>query len=175
MQGHRLLLLAIPLALLSSVDVYAQARAASTMCERLVAASLPNTTVSSAQSVAAGQFTPPVAQGAKPAAPYADLPAFCRVVASTKMLNSDVKFEVWLPTQGWTGDVMPAGSTVDFDPVAAVRAWKTSGKAPDSIVVETSGNGWPGRKRLACAYPNVSKYKGSGDRSDPANFACGAP
>jgi feruloyl esterase len=65
--------------------------------------------------------------------------------------------------------------TVDFDPVAAVRAWKTSGQAPDSIVVQTSGNGWPDRKRLVCAYPNVSKYKGSGDTSDPRNFSCAKP
>jgi len=64
---------------------------------------------------------------------------------------------------------------VDFDPVQAVRQWKATGKAPDQIVVETSGEGWPTRRRLVCAYPNVSAYKGSGDVGDPANFTCQAP
>jgi len=36
----------------------------------------------------------------------------------------------------------------------------------------TSGPGWPTRKRLVCAYPQVSKYKGSGSTDDPGNFAC---
>ena len=61
---------------------------------------------------------------------------------------------------------------VRFDPVQAVRAWKATGKAPDQIVVETSGEGWPTRKRLVCAYPAVSTYKGRGDVGDPANFTC---
>jgi feruloyl esterase len=73
------------------------------------------------------------------------------------------------------GGVFPGAYQVDFDPVQAVRAWKATGRAPDQIVVTTSGQGWPMRKRLVCAYPNVSGYKGSGDTADPSNFACAAP
>jgi feruloyl esterase len=73
------------------------------------------------------------------------------------------------------GGTFPGAYQVDFDPVQAVRSWKTSGKAPDQIVVTTSGTGWPTRKRLVCAYPNVSKYTGNGDTADPANFTCGRP
>jgi len=73
------------------------------------------------------------------------------------------------------GGTFPGAYKVDFDPVQAVRQWKATGKAPDQIVVETSGEGWPTRRRLVCAYPNVSAYKGSGDVGDPANFTCQAP
>jgi len=73
------------------------------------------------------------------------------------------------------GGTFPGAYQVDFDPVQAVKSWQASSKAPDQIVVTTSGPGWPTRKRLVCAYPSVSKYKGSGDTADPANFACGAP
>ena len=73
------------------------------------------------------------------------------------------------------GGVFPGAYQVDFDPVQAVKAWKTSGRAPDQMVVQTSGQGWPTRKRLVCAYPNVSTYKGSGDVGDPANFSCRQP
>jgi feruloyl esterase len=73
------------------------------------------------------------------------------------------------------GAPYPGAYQVDFDPVQAVKEWKATGKAPDEIVVQTSGEGWPTRKRLVCAYPQVSKYKGSGDVGDPANFSCTTP
>src|ERR1700686_3725311 len=72
--------------------------AAATPCENLVMLSLPNTTVTLAQPVAAGAFTPPAPAGraggggaAAPAAggrgrgqQFTDLPAFCRVQATLK-------------------------------------------------------------------------------------------
>jgi feruloyl esterase len=73
------------------------------------------------------------------------------------------------------GGVFPGAYKVDFDPVQAIRQWKATGNAPDQIVVQTSGDGWPTRKRLVCAYPKVSAYKGSGDVGDPSNFTCRAP
>src|SRR5262245_39132187 len=67
-------------------------------CEKLSALKLANTTVTSAQSVAPGAYTP--ASG--PAAPYKDLPAFCRVAGVIKpSSDSDIKFEVWMPSSGW--------------------------------------------------------------------------
>src|SRR5580704_11148546 len=82
--------------------------APSIACGTLMSASLPDTTISSAQSVAAGAFTPPQERGGAAAPPWTDLPAFCRVSATTRILNSDVKFEVWMPAQGWNGDFQPA-------------------------------------------------------------------
>jgi feruloyl esterase len=73
------------------------------------------------------------------------------------------------------GESYPTAPTVNFDVVGALRQWKATGKAPDEIVVSESGNGKPDRKRLVCAYPQVSQYRGSGSIDDPANFACKRP
>ncbi|HVZ20957.1 MAG TPA: tannase/feruloyl esterase family alpha/beta hydrolase [Vicinamibacterales bacterium] len=67
----------------------------------------------------------------------------------------------------------PTDYKVDFDPIAAMKQWKATGKAPDQIVVTTTGKDV--RKRLVCAYPKVSQYKGTGSTSDPANFSCRMP
>lgn len=69
-------------------------------CEGLADLKLPNTTITSAQSVAAGAFTPPTGS----AAPYKNLPAFCRVAGVIKPTSdSEIKFEVWLPAANWNG------------------------------------------------------------------------
>ena len=79
-------------------------------CEALAALTLKNTTISSAELVAAGSFAPPTKPGA-PAHPFDDLPAFCRVVASARPVPDDVKIEVWLPAANWNGEFQPAGSS----------------------------------------------------------------
>jgi len=102
--------LAFPLA--ARVGLRAQAQGApSVACETLASVALADTTITSAQTVAAGAFVPPGGRGGAAAAPWSDLPAFCRIAATTKMLNSDVKFEVWMPAKGWNGDFQPAGSS----------------------------------------------------------------
>lgn len=81
-------------------------------CDMLASLSLPHTSMTSAQTVAAGQFTPPGrgGRGAAPA-PIADLPAFCRVTASSKPApDSDIRFEVWLPMAGWNGKLQAVGN-----------------------------------------------------------------
>ena len=73
---------------------------AAATCESLAELKLPNTTITLAQSVAAGAFAP----SGSAAAPYKDLPAFCRVAGVIKPSNdSDIKFEVWLPAANWNG------------------------------------------------------------------------
>jgi hypothetical protein len=62
---------------------------------------LENATVTTAQSVAAGAFTPPQGGGRGGGAQFKDLPAFCRVAATlTPTTDSDIKIEVWLPASG---------------------------------------------------------------------------
>jgi feruloyl esterase len=80
-------------------------------CEALARVALPNSTLTSVQSVAQGTYIPPAARGGPAPAPWTDLPAFCRVAATTKAADSDVKFEVWMPAQGWNGEIQPAGSS----------------------------------------------------------------
>jgi feruloyl esterase len=100
--------------------------AAPTPCANLKSLSLPNTTVTMAEAVAPGVFTPPPAPpaaaipgapapaaegggrggqrggGAPPAAPL-NVPAFCRVAATLRpSADSQIDMEVWLP-ENWNG------------------------------------------------------------------------
>ncbi len=82
-------------------------------CERLAAAKIPNTTISVAQTVAAGTFNGPPApfSGVDLSSLYKSLPAFCRVVAEAKPTSdSDIKLEVWLPASGWNGKLQGIGN-----------------------------------------------------------------
>jgi feruloyl esterase len=68
--------------------------------------SLPNVTITTAQSVPAGTFT--AADGEV----FNNLPAFCRVVAvATPTSQSQINFEVWMPSDGsWNGKFQGEGS-----------------------------------------------------------------
>ena len=82
-------------------------------CESLSRLTLPNVTITSAQSVAAGAFTPPATPGPGRvnAALFQGLPAFCRVMATlTPSSDSDIKVEVWLPASGWNNDLQAIGN-----------------------------------------------------------------
>jgi len=78
---------------------------AAATCESLADLKLPNTTITMAQTVAAASFTPPSPGGNMPiAASYKELPAFCRVAGVIKPTSdSEIKFEVWMPSAGWNG------------------------------------------------------------------------
>jgi feruloyl esterase len=81
--------------------------AAAQNCEKLTDLKLANTTITSAQSVGAGAFTP--ASGS--AAPFKDVPAFCRVTGVIKPTSdSDIRFEVWVPSSGWNGKFQGIGN-----------------------------------------------------------------
>ena len=111
------------------------AQAGSTSCEKIAALALPNTTITSAQLVPAGPFTPPAPQGPPggPVAPNAQaagrgapaggrgggqgpaaqtmLPAHCRVQAVLKpSSDSHIEMEVWLPTENWNGKFQAVGN-----------------------------------------------------------------
>jgi hypothetical protein len=83
-------------------------------CEQLAQLALPNTKITSAQTIAAGAFTPPA--GATPwltgdPSLYKQLPAFCRVMADDKPTpDSDIKIEVWMPASGWNGKFRGQGN-----------------------------------------------------------------
>jgi feruloyl esterase len=90
--------------LLTTLASGAQAAA----CEDVKAISLPNATITLAQVVAPGAFTP---QGGRGAEAFKNLPAFCRVAATlTPSSDSDIKIEVWLPESGWNGRLQSVGN-----------------------------------------------------------------
>jgi tannase/feruloyl esterase len=93
---------ALPFLLLAAFSFGARPVAAQT-CERLADLKLANTTITAAQSVAAGSF----GSGAA----FKDLPAFCRVTGVIKPTSdSEIKFEVWMPASGWNGKFQGVGN-----------------------------------------------------------------
>jgi len=86
-------------------------------CESLASLALPNTTITLAQAIASGEFTPPPESARDLGAPvdWKKLPAFCRVAATIKPVpDSNIKMEVWLPMPGitpaWNGDLEADGN-----------------------------------------------------------------
>ena len=70
---------------------------AGTACQNLLTVTLPNTTITMAQTVAGGSFVAP-ARGGGPGQPLTDLPEFCRVQATLRpTADSNIKMELWLP------------------------------------------------------------------------------
>jgi feruloyl esterase len=88
--------------------------AAAASCESLASISLPHVTITAAQTMAPGAFTPPSPAGGG-AAPgrgpqFGDLAAFCRVMATAKpSSDSEIKIEVWMPAMGWNGEFRATG------------------------------------------------------------------
>lgn len=133
---------AVTIATLVAVQIPAAAAlpavlAPSTSCESLSSLALPHATINSAEPVAAGAFVAPNAGrggagtgragrgGGPPVNPYANVPAFCRVMATlTPSPDSDIKVEVWLPASGWSGKYQAVGGggwagTISYTAMAA--------------------------------------------------------
>jgi len=78
-----------------------------TDCQRLASVTLPKTTLSLTQSVAAGELT---GITAVPSSLAKQLPAFCRVAATIEpSYFSQIKIEVWLPAN-WNGRLQGVGN-----------------------------------------------------------------
>src|SRR5262249_30762938 len=94
--------------------------AAPKTCESLAQLVLPNTKITTAQTVTSGEFTPPGRS-----ASIKNLPGFCRVAADlTPSADSDIKIEVWFPLTGWNGKYRGQGNggfagAISFDAMAA--------------------------------------------------------
>src|SRR5690349_5229227 len=97
-EGRTLVMLAMAVCVLASIVPVAVAQTGP--CEGLAELKLTDTTITAAQSVAAGACSPPSGS----AAAFKDLPAFCRVTgAITPTSDSDINFEVWMPAATWNG------------------------------------------------------------------------
>ena len=97
-------------AVLSWLILFGAAAASAATCESLASLALPDTTITSAQVVAAGALTLPTG-GFPSAVSPKNLPAFCRVAATIRpSKDSDIKIEVWLPAEGWNGKFQGVGN-----------------------------------------------------------------
>jgi feruloyl esterase len=103
------------------------ALAQSNKCASLTSLSLPGTSITLAQLVDAGGFSPPTPVRTRRGEPvsFQGLPAFCRVAATLRPTSdSEIKMEVWMPASGWNkkleanGNAGWAGS-ITLDTLAA--------------------------------------------------------
>jgi len=75
-------------------------------CARLKDSQLPDTTITTAQAITTGSFTPPGSQNA-----INSLPPFCRVTGTiAPTTESDIRFEVWLPLDKLNGKFVGVGN-----------------------------------------------------------------
>ncbi len=101
-------------------------------CESLAALTLPDTTITLAESVAAGSFLPPNPSrgpAGRPGVDFKGLPGFCRVAATIRPTSdSDIRIEVWIPSRkNWNGNFTGVGSgglggTIDHGALASALA-----------------------------------------------------
>jgi hypothetical protein len=80
------------------------ASAAPVPCDSIKQVTLPGATVTIAQDIAAGNFTPPAAGPGS--GPVSGLPAFCRVAIT---VPPQIHIEVWLPRDTWNGSYRGEG------------------------------------------------------------------
>jgi feruloyl esterase len=109
--------LVVALAIGCSSPLRAQTLAAT--CASLADRPLPSTSITAAQAVTAGSFTPPGSSNA-----MANLPPFCRVAGViTPTSESKILFEVWMPLENWNGKFAGVGNggwagLISFGPLA---------------------------------------------------------
>ncbi|HXA56430.1 MAG TPA: tannase/feruloyl esterase family alpha/beta hydrolase [Candidatus Acidoferrum sp.] len=121
-------MLALILVLAANASVLAAAPAPPS-CSSLSSLAFPGATITTAEQVPAGAFTPPSGTRA-----ITNLPAFCRVAATLKpTADSDIGIEVWLPLSGWNGKFEAVGNggwggAIEYSEMAAAlqRGYATS-------------------------------------------------
>ncbi|HEV2306088.1 MAG TPA: tannase/feruloyl esterase family alpha/beta hydrolase [Candidatus Acidoferrales bacterium] len=120
----------------TAVALFASSSMAQRSCESLASLKLTDTTIVSAASVPAGPFSVP---GGGPFRPESlTLPAFCRVVGVIKpTADSDIKFEVWMPSQGWNGKFEGVGNggfagSINYRHLAAALGAKFAAASTDT-------------------------------------------
>lgn len=84
-------------------------------CAQLAEAKLKDVEIVSASVIAAGAAVPgavrPTAADPNGGRPVSGLPEFCRVIGRIRPTpDSDIGFEVWMPSEGWNGRLTGAGN-----------------------------------------------------------------
>lgn len=74
---------------------------------------------------------------------------------------------------GFGGDAPTPDS--DHDLLSALERWLAQGVAPERIIASRLENGRVVQTRPLCAHPAQARYRGAGDPSDAASFACIIP
>jgi feruloyl esterase len=148
-------------------------------CDSVKNLGLSNATITTAEAVAPGAFTP--AQGNATA--FRNLPEFCRVAATLRpSSDSEIKIEVWMPASGWNGRLQSVGNgawagTIGYGAMATAVAAGYAAASTDTGHTGNNANFIPGHpeKVVDFAYRAVHEmtvaakviiaaYYGSGPR-----------
>ena len=120
--------------------------------------------------------------------PYASIDFYQQIVAKLGHAKTDEFLKFYMlpgiyhcaggPGAGNFGAAGPASAPdAQHDIVTALDQWVSAKRAP-TVFIGTHINEqtkMADRTRRICPYPQVAKYKGSGDTNDAANFTCAAP
>ena len=135
--------------------------AAAATCDSLAQMKIERTEISMAQPVAAGAFEMPGRGGRG----MRDLPAFCRVAGAIHpTADSDIKFETWMPIEGWNGRLQGVGNgglagSISYPAMAtALRAGYATASTDTGHTQEPGGDA-----RWALGHPE--KIKDYGNRA----------
>ena len=107
-------------------------------CEGIAGLKLPDTSITIARIVAAGEFSGPEnAATASQAAEFRKLPAFCRVQGVIRpSSDSNIDFEVWMPISGWNGRYLGVGNG-GF--AGSINYFSANGNAPSMAQALAAG------------------------------------
>ena len=120
--------------------------------------------------------------------PYATLDFYRQIVAQQGQVRTDSFLHLFMlpgiyhcaggPGAGNFGAAGPAAKDdAEHNIAMALDQWVTRKKAPETFIATRFDEATKAveRTRLICRFPQVAKYKGSGDTNDAANFTCAAP
>ncbi len=62
-----------------------------------------------------------------------------------------------------------------FDMLSALEAWRERGERPETIPASHETGGKVDRTRNLCPYPQISRYRGTGNEADAASYTCATP
>jgi feruloyl esterase len=142
------------LLVLAVVLVASPSALAAVPCEGVATAlELQGATVTLAQPVAAGAFTPP-GRGGRGGAAFTSLRAFCRVAVTLKPTpRSDIRMEAWLPAEGWNGRLQVVGNggfagTISYPAMATAVAGGYAAASTDTGHTGASANTFANEETL---------------------------
>src|SRR5204863_4887522 len=125
--------------------------------ESLSSVSLPNTTITMAQTVAKGSFVAP-GRGGAPGQPLTDVPEFCRVQATLRpSIDSDIRMELWLPAgSAWNGKLRGTGNG-GLGGGTAVNAGALANGVRRGYATAGNNTGHAGESSYALSHPEQIK------------------
>jgi feruloyl esterase len=139
---------------LAAIALSGAAQATAATCESLASLTLPDTTITMAQTVAAGAFTMPGGGFMPMPVSPKSLPAFCRVAATLRpSQDSDIKIEVWLPADGWNGKFQGVGNGAWIGAITYPALMEALHKGYAAASTDTGHAGGPMDGSFALGHP----------------------